>query len=150
VLVIISSAKLFSQILAFTGTTTLLLEFIVHLDVNRWLVFAAVMILIWIVCMFIDEVGVMLIAVPILTPVVNHLGFDPIWFWMMLLVNFTLGGITPPIGYANFVFKLVAPPDTTMEEIMSAAWPIVGLSGICIVMMCLFPGAVTWLPSVAR
>lgn len=150
VLVIVSTAKLFSQLLAFTGSTTVLLEIVSNLNVNRWVIFATIMLVIWVVCMFIDEVGVMLIAVPILTPVVAHFSFDPIWFWMMLLINFTLGGITPPIGYTNFVFKSVAPPGTTMGEIMSAAWPMVLISGLCIVAMCLFPAIVTWLPANMR
>ena len=80
------------------------------------------------------------------TPVISHLGFDPIWFWMMFLINFTLGGITPPIGYTNFVFKSVAPPETTMSEIMRAAWPIVFLVMGCIALMTLVPEIVTWLP----
>jgi TRAP-type C4-dicarboxylate transport system permease large subunit len=100
--------------------------------------------------MFIDEVAMMLIAVPILVPVISHFNFDPIWFWMMLLINFTLGGITPPIGYTNFVFKSVAPAGTTMNEIMRAAWPIVLISAGCIIIMCIFPQIVTWLPNAMR
>jgi tripartite ATP-independent transporter DctM subunit len=150
VLVIIASAKLFSQLLAFTGATTSLIELVSGLELNRWLVFAAMWLSIWVICMFIDELGVMLIAVPVFTPVIGHLGFDPLWFWMMMLINFTLGGITPPIGYTNFVFKSVAPPDTTMSEIMRAAWPIVFIAIGCMVFMCFFPGIVTWLPGALR
>jgi tripartite ATP-independent transporter DctM subunit len=146
VLIIVSTAKLFSQLLAFTGTTTAFLALVSGMEVNRWVLFGVVMLVVLFACMFLDEVAVMLISVPILTPVVAHLGFDPIWFWMLLLINFTLGGITPPIGYVNFVFKSVAPADCTMEEIMGAAWPIVAVSCGCIVIMCIFPGIVTWIP----
>ena len=150
VLIIIACAKLYSQLLAFTGATGGLIELVSSIGVNRWLMFAAMMVSIWIICMFIDELAVMLIAVPVFSPVIGHLGFDPIWFWMMFLINFTLGGITPPIGYTNFVFKSVAPPDTTMGEIMRAAWPIVFIAIGCIVLMCIFPQVVTWLPGSAR
>ncbi len=143
VLVIIACAKLFSQILAFTGATAGLIELVSSIGVNRWVMFAAMMIAIWVICMFIDELAVMLIAVPVFTPVVQHLGFDPVWFWMMFLINITLGGITPPIGYTNFVFKSVAPAGTSMAEIMRAAWPIVMIAMGCIVVMCVFPQIVT-------
>ena len=88
--------------------------------------------------------------IPVFSPVIGHLGFDPVWFWMMFLINFTLGGITPPIGYTNFVFKSVAPAGTTMGEIMRAAWPIVFIAMGCIVLMCVFLQIVTWLPGQGR
>lgn len=150
VLIIIACAKLFSQLLAFTGATSGLVDLVSTLQFNRWIMFGVMMVAIWIICMFIDEIAVMLIAVPVFSPVIVHLGFDPIWFWMMFLINFTLGGITPPIGYTNFVFKSVAPPDTTMGEIMRAAWPIVFIVMGCIVVMCVFPEIVTWLPGNMR
>lgn len=150
VLIIIACAKLYSQLLAFTGATGGLIELVSALGVNRWLIFAAMMMSTWIICMFIDELAVMLIAVPVFTPVIAHLGFDPVWFWMMFLINFTLGGITPPIGYTNFVFKSVAPPGTSMGEIMRAAWPIVFIAMGCLVLMCVFPQIVTWLPESGR
>ncbi|MFN0305937.1 MAG: TRAP transporter large permease subunit [Burkholderiales bacterium] len=150
VLIIIACAKLFSQLLAFTGATGGLIELVSGIGVNRWVMFAAMMVVIWVICMFIDELAVMLIAVPVFTPVILHLGFDPIWFWMMFLINITLGGITPPIGYTNFVFKSVAPPGTTMGEIMRAAWPIVFIAFGCIVVMCVFPQIVTALPGASR
>ncbi len=146
VLVIIAFAKLFSQILSFSGATAGLIDLVSHLETNRWIVFGLIMLTIWVICMLIDELAVMLIAVPVFIPVITHLGFDPLWFWMMFLINLTLGGITPPIGYTNFIFKSVAPPDVRMGEIMRAAWPIVGIAALCIVIMCLFPGIVTWLP----
>ena len=150
VLVIIACAKLFSQLLAFTGATGGLIELVAQLGVNRWVTFAAMMLAIWVICMFIDELAVMLIAVPVFTPVIAHLGFDPIWFWMLFLVNLTLGGITPPIGYTNFVFKSVAPPDTSMNDIMRAAWPIVLIAIGCMALMCVVPEIITWLPAQGR
>jgi len=150
ILIIIACAKLFSQLLAYTGATSGLIELVASVHVNRWLMFALMWFVLWIICMVMDELAVMLIAVPVYVPVVQHLGFDPIWFWMMMLINFTLGGITPPVGYTNFVFKSVAPPDTTMGEIMRAAWPIVGIVFGAIVVMCFVPGIVTWIPYAAR
>ena len=67
-----------------------------------------------------------------------------------MLINFALGGITPPVGYTNFVFKSVAPPDTTMGEIMRAAWPMVAIVFACIAVMCVVPEIVTWIPNASR
>jgi TRAP-type C4-dicarboxylate transport system permease large subunit len=88
----------------------------------------------------------MLIAVPVYTPIISHLGFDPIWFWMLFLINVTLGGITPPFGYTMFVFKSVA-RDVPLTEIYRSAWPIVAVAIAAMLLMALVPEIVTWLPS---
>ena len=100
-------------------------------------------------CKFMDQLALMLIAVPVYSPLIVHLGFDPIWFWMLFLINITLGGITPPFGYTMFVFKSVR-PEVAMTEIYWSAAPIVGVALLTMVLMSIFPQIVTWLPSVMR
>jgi TRAP-type C4-dicarboxylate transport system permease large subunit len=95
--------------------------------------------------MFMDQLALMLIAVPVYSPLIVHLGFDPIWFWMLFLINITLGGITPPFGYTMFVFKSAA-PDVSLMEIYRAAWPMVGVAVLGMVLMTFVPQIVTWLP----
>jgi tripartite ATP-independent transporter DctM subunit len=145
VLVILASAKLFSQLLAYTGSTSGLVELISLLTVNRWIVLFVMMATVFVFCMFMDQLALMLIAVPVYAPIIAHLGFDPIWFWMLFLINITLGGITPPFGYTMFVLKSVA-RDVPLSEIYRAAWPFVGIAMFGMLLMVLFPGLVTWLP----
>ncbi len=146
VLIIIASSKLFSQILAFTGATTGLVELASGLGLHPWVTYALMMLLVFVLCMFIDQLALMLIIVPIYMPLVAHLGFDPMWFWMMFLINILFGGITPPLGYTLFVFKSVA-PDMPMLELYRAIMPMVGVAFVAVMIMTFFPAIVTFLPS---
>jgi tripartite ATP-independent transporter DctM subunit len=145
ILVILASAKLFSQLLAFTGATYGLVGLVSDLEINRWIIFFIMMATVFVFCMFMDQLALMLIAVPVYSPIIAHLGFDPIWFWMLFLINITLGGITPPFGYTMFVFKSAA-PDVSLMEIYRAAWPMVAIALVGMALMSLFPQIVTWLP----
>ena len=100
-----------------------------------WLLFFIMMAAVFFFCKFMDQLALMLIAVPVYSPLIVHLGFDPIWFWMLFLINITVGGITPPFGYTMFVFKSAA-PEVPLIEIYLAALPMVGI--------------VTWLPNALR
>jgi tripartite ATP-independent transporter DctM subunit len=149
ILIIIASSKLFSQLLAFTGATAGLIDFTSQLAINRWLLFIIMMAAVFFFCKFMDQLALMLIAVPVYSPLIVHLGFDPIWFWMLFLINITLGGITPPFGYTMFVFKSVR-PEVSMTEIYWSAAPIVGVALLTMVLMSVFPQIVTWLPAAMR
>jgi TRAP-type C4-dicarboxylate transport system permease large subunit len=132
-------------LLAFTGATSGLIGLVSDLEVNRWIVFVIMMATVFGFCMFMDQLALMLIAVPVYSPLIAHLGFDPIWFWMLFLINITLGGITPPFGYTMFVFKSAA-PDVSLLEIYRAAWPMVVLVLLGMAVMSFIPQIVTWLP----
>ena len=146
VLIIIASSKLFSQLLAFTGAAGGLVEFASGLTLNPWLIYALMMGVVFVLCMFIDQIALMLIIVPIYAPIVDQLGFDPLWFWMMFLVNLLFGGITPPLGYTMFVFKSVA-PEVEMSELYRAVLPMVGVAAVAVLIMTFIPAIVTYLPS---
>jgi tripartite ATP-independent transporter DctM subunit len=145
ILVILASAKLFSQLLAYTGATAGLIGLVSELEINRWIIYLIMMATVFVFCMFMDQLALMLIAVPVYSPLIAHLGFDPIWFWMLFLINITLGGITPPFGYTMFVFKSVT-PDVSLLEVYRAAWPMVWIAVLGMAVMTVFPQIVTWLP----
>ena len=109
ILVIMASAILFGQILAYTGGVQELGNAVGSIQVNRWIVFFLMMLLPFILCMFVDQIGLMMVLIPIYDPLVKLLGFDPIWFWMMFLINMVVGGITPPFGYVIFALKAAVP-----------------------------------------
>lgn len=146
VLIIIASSKLFSQLLAFTGAANGLVSFAAGIDLNPWVVYVLMMLVVFVLCMFIDQLALMLIIVPIYMPILAQLGFDPTWFWMMFLVNILFGGITPPLGYTLFVFKSVA-PEVPMTELYRAVVPMVAVAFVAVVIMTLVPQIVTFLPS---
>lgn len=145
ILVIMASSTMFSQLLAFTGATGQLTGMVAASDLSPAVMFLLMMALVFVFCMFIDQVALMLIVIPIYEPMVGALGFDPIWFWLLMLLNVTLGGITPPFGYAMFAFKAVA-PETDLRTVFRATWPFVALFILGMAIIYAVPEIATLLP----
>lgn len=148
ILIIMASSRLFSQILAFTGATNELANLIVTMHANRWFIFFVMLLIPFLLCMFIDQTAVMLIMIPIFSPIINVLGFDPLWFWLLFLINVTLGGITPPFGYVLFTFSSAA--NVRITELYRASIPFVIIFIIAMLLITLFPGIATFLPSLGN
>ncbi len=145
ILVIMASSKMFSQLLAFTGSTRELTQVIAGLDLSPYIMLFIMMLIPFILCMFIDQIALMLVMIPIYQPLLMTLGFDPIWFWLLMLLNVTVGGITPPFGYTIFAFN-GSTDRATLEEVFSATWPFVGLFVLGMFIIAMFPGIATFLP----
>ena len=145
IIVIMASSTLFSQLLAISGASGALTEAVSALGLSPWLMLLAMLGLVFVFCLFVDQVAVMLVIIPIYLPLVETLGFDPLWFWLLMLLNVTVGGITPPFGYAMFAFKGAA-EGVTMNELFAAAWPFVGLFLLGMGVVAVFPSLATWLP----
>ncbi|MEC9347966.1 MAG: TRAP transporter large permease subunit [Pseudomonadota bacterium] len=146
ILLIMASSTMFSQLLAFSGATGELATLVAETSWPDWALLLAMMAIVFVCCMFIDQVALMLVVIPIYLPVVETVGFDPVWFWLLMLLNVVVGGITPPFGYAMFAFKGVA-PETDMRDIFRAALPFVGLFLVGMAVVYFVPGIATWLPA---
>ncbi len=146
IMMIVVSSNLFGQLLAFTGSTQRLVGLAAALEGQPYLLLFVLLAIVFVFCMFVDQVALMLILVPIYKPIVEAAGFDPIWFWLLVLLNLTVGGITPPFGYTMFAFKATA-PSVPLNRIFAAAWPFVGLFILLMALVVLVPGIATWLPS---
>lgn len=145
ILIIMASSTMFSQLLAFSGATGQLASVVAETAWPNWALLLTMMAIVFICCMFIDQVALMLVVIPIYLPVVETIGFDPIWFWLLMLLNVVVGGITPPFGYAMFAFKGVA-PDADLRDIFSAAMPFVGLFLAAMALVYAVPDIATFLP----
>jgi TRAP-type mannitol/chloroaromatic compound transport system permease large subunit len=89
----------------------------------------------------------MLLTVPIFFPLALSLGFDPIWFGLIMLLALEISFTTPPFGLLLFVMKGVAPPETTMREIYTSAFPFIGCSLLLVSLLVMFPQLALWLPN---
>jgi len=98
--------------------------------------------------MFFDPTGIVMLTTPIFFPVVRELGFDPIWFGILFVVNMEMGFLTPPFGFNLFYMKGVVPPGVTMGDIYKSIIPFVILQAIGLIIIMIFPQIATWLPSV--
>jgi tripartite ATP-independent transporter DctM subunit len=145
ILIIMASSTLFSQLLAISGASAEITRVVSDLGWPPVAMLIAMMALVFLFCLFIDQVAVMLVIIPIYAPLVALLGFDPLWFWLLMLLNVTVGGITPPFGYAMFAFRGAA-PDVPMNALFAAAWPFVGLFILVMIVVGVVPELATWLP----
>ncbi|HCW92582.1 MAG TPA: C4-dicarboxylate ABC transporter, partial [Flexistipes sinusarabici] len=115
---------------------------------NKWVILAVMMIIMFLLGMFVDWLGILLLCVPIFTPIaVGTLGFDPLWFALIVCVNLQMSFLTPPFGYALFYLKGVAPPGMELGHIYRGIIPFVILQVIGLILIISFPELVTWLPN---
>ncbi|WP_283164903.1 TRAP transporter large permease subunit [Marinobacter sp. M3C] len=140
-------AKIFVSIFTGIGGADSLLMFIENLELNRWLVLLAMMGLLVLLGLFLDEIGIILLCVPVFMPIISSFGFDPVWFGVLFLITAQIAYITPPFGYTLFYIKGVLPPGIGMETVYRAILPFLVLQILALILFMLFPDLVTWLPN---
>lgn len=143
--IIISASVTFSEILAFTGVTSTLIEFFVSSFSSPFLVVISMQIVLFVLGMFLESLPIMMITVPIFWPILNSYHIDPLWFAVIMLLNIELGMITPPFGLCLFAVKGVL-PDLGMGRIYRCAGPIVVVQLIVLALLVAFPVLTLWLP----
>lgn len=144
-LIVFGSAT-FSQLLAFSGASRGLVNWAISFElapIAMLLVMFAVLLLLG---MFMEQISMMLLTVPIFFPLAMNLGYDPIWFGLIMLLALEISFTTPPFGLLLFVMKGVAPPGTTMRAIYTSAFPFIGCSLLLVALLVLFPQIALWLP----
>jgi tripartite ATP-independent transporter DctM subunit len=100
--------------------------------------------------MFMDWVGILLLTMPIFVPIVENLGYDPIWFGILFCMNMQISYLSPPFGPAAFYLKSVAPPEISLQDIFRALWPFMLMQIVAILMVIMFPEITLWLPRTLR
>lgn len=146
IMIIMVCSVSFSQVLNMSGVTMNLVKAVTSLDWSPALMFVMLMGLGFVLCMFIDQIAVMILLVPLYKPIIAALGFDPLWFWAIFLINMAVGNITPPFGYTLFALQGVA-RHTTIQDMYRSAAPFIVLYMLGIAVLALVPELVLWLPS---
>ena len=144
-LIVFGSAT-FSQLLAFSGASRGLITWATSFDLAPVAMLLAMFAVLLILGMFMEQISMMLLTVPIFFPLATHLGFDPIWFALIMLLALEISFTTPPFGLLLFVMKGVAPPETTMRDIYMAAIPFILCSMVLVALLIFFPALALWLP----
>lgn len=145
ILFIIAAAGVFSYMLSSLFITQSIAAWIGTLDVNRWVLMAAINVFLLIAGFFLPPVAVILMAAPVLLPIITTAGFDPIWFAVILTINMEVGLISPPVGLNLYVINAIA-PDIKLKTILWGSAPYVLCMFAAIVILSVFPGIATWLP----
>ena len=148
-LIVFGSAT-FSQLLAFSGASSGLINWATGFELAPLYMLLAMFLVLLLLGTFMEQISIMLLTVPIFFPLAQSLGFDLIWFGLIILLALEISFTTPPFGLLLFVMKGVAPAGTRMTEIYGAAIPYILCSMLLVILLVIFPPLATWLPGLLR
>ncbi|WP_408010146.1 TRAP transporter large permease subunit [Pseudalkalibacillus sp. A8] len=151
IFMIIVGSTTFGQILSYTGVTQGLVQLVSNLNYPPLVILILLQISLLILGCFMEPLSIMMMTLPVLMPIAGGMGFDPLWFGVIMLLNMQMATITPPFGMDLFAMKAVVPDDSiTMVQIYKSVIPFILLNGILMLILILFPSLSLWLPSFIR
>jgi tripartite ATP-independent transporter DctM subunit len=145
---IIAGAAIFNSVFLFLGGGALIKSMLMSLPFGNWFVLAVMMFILFILGFFISWQGLLFIVVPIFLPVAAKLGFNPLWFGILICLNLQMSFLTPPFAYAIFFVKGASPPEINTWDIYRGVVPFVFLQASAVAVCILFPELILWLPRV--
>ena len=146
---IMIGATLFGFVLTILQVPQALTLMVTEMQLSRWIFFIMINCLLLFLGCILETVSIIFITVPILYPIILQLGFDPIWFNVILQINMEMALITPPVGMNLFVIQGVS-PDSKMTQIVKGVMPYALVMGIEMLILCFVPGLATWLTSIVK
>lgn len=143
---IVFAASMFTSLYAAVGADQLVRDALSYLPGGRWGTVIGMQV-IWIIMgCFLDPIGIMLLTAPLFFPIIVQLGFDPVWFAVLFVVNMEMAFLTPPFGFNLFYIRSVAPKGVTMLDIYKSVLPFIMVQAAALILMMVFPELITWLP----
>lgn len=146
IMMIAVAASFFSTVFVAVGGDDVISQLFLNLPLGKWGILVSIMGLLILLGMVIDWIGIVFIVVPLITPIAGELGFDPIWFATLVMVNLQISFLTPPFAYSIFYLKGITPPEVKTTHIYKGVFPFVMLQVIGLLICVLFPRMVTFLP----
>lgn len=145
ILVVIMAAHIFGYFFTLTGVTQSLVGWIGDLEISRWVVIALILAVYIVLGCFLDQISVLILTVPLSLPLILSLGFDPVWFGILVIITAEIGMVTPPIGLNVFVVSRYT--GRPVEEVFYGTAPHVVTQILLLAVLVSFPGIILWLPS---
>ncbi|MFO7984932.1 MAG: TRAP transporter large permease subunit [Desulfatiglandaceae bacterium] len=145
---IIIGADIFNSVFLFLGGGELIKGILMSLPLGKWFVLAVMMFVLFVLGFFISWQGLLYVIVPIFLPVATSLGFDPLWFGILVCLNLQMSFLTPPFAYAIFFVKGAAPPEVNTMDIYRGVIPFVLMQAVGVFFCIVFPEIILWLPRV--
>ncbi|MBW1804133.1 MAG: TRAP transporter large permease subunit [Deltaproteobacteria bacterium] len=146
ILLIFTGAITFSQILAFSGATRELANFVSTLPLSPIMIMICMQLLLLVMGTFMDTGSMAMVTMPVFMPIILALKINPIWFGVVILINMEMSAVTPPVGMMLFVMKGVSPPGTTMADVYKAGLPFLSCDLVAMALVMVFPVLALWLP----
>ncbi len=144
---IIIMALTFSKVYTGLGATVMIKSLVLSLDPNPIVVIAVIQLSFFILGMFLDDIAILFMCMPIYVPIIIGLGYDPVWFGVLFVVNMQMAYITPPYGLNLFYMRAVAPKEVRLRDIYLGAVPFICMQMILLIILMFFPNVVLWLPN---
>jgi len=144
---IVFGASCFAAVYTACGASNFMMSLVMGLNIPPLAVIGIMEFIIFILGMFIDPAGMCMICAPVFVPIVEALGFDPVWFGILFIVNSGMAYITPPFGFNLFYMKSLVPPDMGMGEIYKSVYPYVACQMVVLILVMFFPQIGMWLPT---
>lgn len=145
---IIIGAQIFNAVFLYLGGGVLIRNMLIAIPLGKWFILAVMMFILFIMGFFISWQGLLYVIVPIFLPVAIALGFDPLWFALLVCLNLQMSFLTPPFAYAIFFVKGASPPEITTWDIYRGVVPFVALQAFGMFICIVFPEIILWLPRV--
>jgi len=144
---IIMAVTIFTNVYNALGAPTIINHIVTLLPVGGFGVILIMQLSIFLLGMIMDDIAIILLCTPIYLPIVTSLGFDPLWFGVLFMVNMQCAWLTPPYGFNLFYMRAITPSEITMGDIYRSVIPFVGLQLILLVLVMFFPQIALWLPA---
>ncbi len=148
IMTVLLAGTLFTGVFIGGGGINTASQLIAKMALSPWMLLGLMMLIIYIAGFFLDWISIVLIFVPLFTPLVIQAGFDPVWFCVLFLIMIQTSYLTPPMAPAIFYLRAVAPPEITIRHMYRGVVPFIALQCVTLVIAMVFPITITWLPSV--
>jgi tripartite ATP-independent transporter DctM subunit len=137
----------FSSVYQAIGASRFVSEIMLGSNLTPWTIIIIMQLTFFLLGCLMDSSGIIFITMPIYFPIIQQLGFDPVWYGVLFIVNMEMAYLTPPFGVNLFYLKAILPKETSMEHIIRSCVPFIALQALCLILCMLFPQIITWLPS---
>ena len=148
IMAVLLAGTLFTGVFVGSGGINTASRMITEMQLSPWLLLSLMMLILFIAGFFLDWISIVLIFVPIFTPLIKLAGFDPVWFCILFLIMIQTSYLTPPMAPAIFYLRAVAPPEITIADMYRGVVPFIALQVVTLILTMIWPQLVTWLPSV--
>ncbi len=148
IVMIIVCAKIFGYFFSLTQSTQQIVAWVGGLDTSRWVIMALILFGYIVLGCLMDQIAILILTVPVVLPLIKSLGFDPVWFGVVIVVTAEIGLVTPPVGLNVFVVSRYT--GRPLSEVFAGVWPHVLAHLALLVMLVAFPQIILWLPSTMR
>jgi len=146
IMFILMAGSLFTGVFAASGGMSIMKNFVNSLDLTPWILLFSFLAIIFIAGFFLEWISILLIFIPIFAPIVTDIGFNPVWFCILVLIMIQTSYLTPPMAPAIFYLRGVSPPEMKLNTMYKGVIPFVGIQVVALAIVMIFPDLVTWLP----